>query len=56
VYALLQGRHGVDLPLVWDVPVPDEESTGIPAHAMWWVNFQYLCEVATGIVAYGPDA
>lgn len=53
VAALMQGRRGSDLPLIWDVPTPDESETGYSSHAMWWTNFQYLCEISSAIFAYG---
>jgi len=53
VAALMQGRHGSDLPLIWDVPTYDEAETGYSPHALWWTSFQYLCEISTAIFAYG---
>jgi len=53
VAALMQGRHGSELPLIWDVPTPAEEETGVSDFAMWWTSFQYLCEISKAIFAYG---
>lgn len=53
VAALRSSGEGPRLPLVWEVPSEDEQKTGFSRDAMWWVNFQYLCEVARAVVAYG---
>lgn len=53
VAALMQGRYGSDLPLIWDVPIYDEAETGFSPHALWWTSFQYLCEISTAIFVYG---
>lgn len=51
--ALLARCRWAELPLVWEVPVEDPEKTGYPRDAMWWLSFQYLCEMARAIVAFG---
>lgn len=53
VCALMSEDQNPGLPLVWEVPVADERETGYSADALWYVSFQYLCEVARCIVAYG---
>ena len=53
VVALMASGKGPELPLVWKVPVEDEEKTGFSSNALWWTTFQYLCEVARAIVVYG---
>ncbi|MHA2402333.1 MAG: hypothetical protein ACXADH_05015 [Candidatus Kariarchaeaceae archaeon] len=53
VLALMGGDDRPDLPLVWELPVKDEKETGYSPHAMWWINFQYACEVSRAIVDYG---
>jgi hypothetical protein len=50
--ALMSGPEWQHWPLVWDVPSEDEARTGFPRDAMWWLTFQYLCEIAHAIVAY----
>jgi hypothetical protein len=53
VAALMSREAGSGLPLVWDVPAQDPAETGFPRDAMWWLTFQYLCEISSAIVAYG---
>jgi hypothetical protein len=53
VAALMQGHHGAGLPLIWDVPVHDQATTGYSSFALWWTTFQYLCEIAAAIFTYG---
>ena len=52
VAALMSEPESVRLPLIWDVPAEDEAKAGFPRDAMWWLTFQYLCEIARMIVAY----
>lgn len=52
VAALMSGPESPGLPLIWDVPAHDEAKTGFPRDAMWWLTFQYLCEISRAIVAY----
>jgi hypothetical protein len=53
VAALMAGTDVPQLPLVWEVPTPDEATTGYPRDLMWWSTFRCLCELAQAIVAYG---
>lgn len=40
-------------PLAWEFETEEESQTGFSADLMWQTNFQYLCELADAIVAYG---
>jgi len=53
VAAMMEAGEVPQLPLVWQVPKPDEAATGFPSEMMWWATFQCLCEVSRAIVAYG---
>lgn len=52
VAALMSGPRWAPLPLVWQVPAEDERATGFARDAMWWLTFEYLCEICRAIVAY----
>ena len=52
VAALMASPRWNHLPLVWHVPAEDPATTGFPRDAMWWLTFQYLCEISRAIVAY----
>jgi len=53
VLALMGGYGRPNFPLVWELPVENTVEAGYSTDIMWWINFQYACELSRAIVDYG---